>query len=108
MTPETIIGVVVTIVISVIGYLLKRQDDAAEKRITELETTTRDQIIQQARDEVKWDSQQLLNAKVEETIKQTAVLQSQVSNIMREMKDDIKDLRTEFKDFRDDWKKESK
>lgn len=111
MTPEYIIGVVVTIVISVIGYLLKRQDDAAEKRIAELETTTRDQITQQARDEVKWDNQSLINVEVKKSIEDTAVLKSQVNQIhhsIDELKTDFKDFRSDFRDFINEWKKESK
>jgi septal ring factor EnvC (AmiA/AmiB activator) len=98
MTPE-IIGVGITIIMAIVGYLLKNKDDVADSRITKLESHQHHHSTQQARDDVKWENQTITNAKVDVNQNETAVLKSQVSslhNSVDELKQDIKEVNTKL------------
>lgn len=107
MTPEITFGLIVTIIIAVIGYLLKSKNDLIDNQIAALEKASLQQLTQQARDEVKWDQQQLVNNKVDISREQTVILKSQVNTIhssIDDLKSDFKEIRTDLKQFIADFK----
>ncbi len=85
----------VSLVAAVFGYLIKNQIQAAQKRVDSLETFNQQHAKQQARDDVRWENQVIVNNKVDLNQNDTAVLKSQVSslhNSVDELKKDIKEV----------------
>jgi outer membrane murein-binding lipoprotein Lpp len=93
--PIELIVLGISLIAAGFGWLVTTQIKNASTRVSHLESHQQVFSTQQARDDVKWENQLIVNAKVDINQNETAVLKSQVSTLhgsVDELKKDIKEV----------------
>jgi outer membrane murein-binding lipoprotein Lpp len=93
--PIELIVLGISLIAAGFGWLITTQIKNASSRVSHLESHQHIFSTQQARDDVKWENQLIVNAKVDINQNETAVLKSQVTTLhgsVDELKKDIKEV----------------